>query len=500
MDSKIFDVAVIGGGINGVASASEAAMRGLSVVLFEKDDLASKTSSSSTKLIHGGLRYLEQGDFAMVKKALTERQTLCSIAPHLVSPFPFVLPYAPSMRPFWVLKAGLWLYDNLSRNNRLDKSVAIKRHPGDVYFSPLKMSFNKGFLFYDCVADDARLTIANALQARLHGALILTHSEIIEITSENNIWQVFVRKTTGTQTSTLTYRARTIINAAGSWVNQINQHLGIKDYYPLSFIKGSHLLVPKLYDQPHAYLLQNDDKRIVFVIPYHGLSMIGTTDVPLSESETLDNLSVSQEEVDYLFGLVNKYFSKALSKNDVKTSWCGVRTLLSENEVKPQALSRDYVYRLSLKPAPAISIYSGKLTTHRQLAEEVIDSLEVFFPSLKPSRSQNTPLPGATLGNMLFHDYQKLAIKKYDWLENKILMRLLKNYGTHTEKLLEGCDQIEDLGQHFGLGLYQREVEYLCKNEWAMDSQDILFRRTKIGLYFSKSETQVLENYLKSRV
>lgn len=494
MDSKIFDVAVIGGGINGVACASDAAMRGLSVALFEKDDLASKTSSSSTKLIHGGLRYLEQGNFAMVKKALKERQTLCSIAAHLVSPCPFVLPYEPSMRPFWLLKTGLFLYDNLSRTNRLDKSRSIKRLLQDPYFSPLKNPYNKGFLFYDCITDDARLTIANALQAQKHGAIISTHSELIEVKSKNNLWYGKIRKTNGTGTSIQSWKARTIINAAGPWVGKINQCLSIKDTYPLSLIKGSHILVPKLYEGSHAYLLQNEDKRIIFVIPYHGFSMIGTTDMPLSEP--LDNLVVSPEEIDYLILLVHKYFHKLLSKKDVIASWSGMRPLLSEQGVKPQALSRDYTYHLTTDPAPAISIYSGKLTTHRQLAEEAVDSLRLIFPSLKKSQSQTTPLPGASLGEMPFQIYQMQAIKQHVWLEKKLLMRLLKNYGTHTDVLLEGCHQMKDLGKHFGLGLYQREVDYLCQNEWVVKSDDILYRRTKLGLYFSKSEIEPLDAYL----
>ncbi|MDP1601719.1 MAG: glycerol-3-phosphate dehydrogenase [Legionella sp.] len=489
--NQIFDVAVIGGGINGCGIAADASLRGLSVVLVEKDDLASKTSSSSTKLIHGGLRYLEHYNFSLVKKSLDERQLLLNLAPHLVRPIPFVLPFEQSIRPSWFLRAGLFLYDNLSRINKLPKSKLIKRNKKSLYFPPLAEEFKKGFLFYDCTTDDARLTLTNALQAKKHGATILTETELVSTKVVDGLWHLTTR-TWGGEENTLI--ARSIVNAAGPWVESTNQRLNIPSQYKMSLIKGSHLVVHKLYEGDHAYLLQNDDKRIVFVIPYHGYSMIGTTDVVFSGN--LDDVAISSEEIDYLFELVANYFKKQLLRENIINTWSGVRPLIAAKADSPQTLSRDYTYHFTKEPAPAITIYGGKITTYRQLAEEAVNELKAVFPTLPESNTKASPLPGALWGKMNYKNYCHYAHENYYWLDESILKRLLETYGTNTEALLDGCKKISDLGLHFGNGLYQREVDYLLQEEWATTCEDILWRRTKLGLYFTAESSGQLAEYL----
>ncbi|KTC96579.1 glycerol-3-phosphate dehydrogenase [Legionella erythra] len=492
-----FDVAIIGGGINGCGIAADAALRGLSVLLIEKDDLASKTSSSSSKLIHGGLRYLEQYDFSLVKKALDERQTLLKIAPHLVYPLPFVLPYEQSMRPTWLLRTGLFLYDHLSRKNRLPRSRLIRRSQAwsEPYFLPLSTAYHKGFAFYDCATDDARLTISNALQARAHGAIILPRTELLNATVENQSWRLQVKLQNDRE---VMFKARTVINATGPWVEQVNQRLNIPSRYKMSLVKGSHLVVHKLYEGNHAYLLQNKDKRIVFVIPYHGNTMIGTTDIAFKNN--LDHVSISPEEITYLLDLTKLYFRHTIKKEDILTTWSGVRPLLSSDDEKPQALSRDYAYHYSSHPAPAIAIYGGKITTYRQLANETMDTLAAVFPALPPSLSDKMVLPGGQSDHSDYKTYVAHAREKYYWLDENIRERLFRAYGTRTELILGKLNETADLGEHFGHGLYQVEVDYLVEQEWAQTCDDILWRRSKLGLQFSARERDALMHYLNNKI
>lgn len=490
--NQIFDVAIIGGGINGCGVAADAALRGLSVILIEKDDIAANTSSSSTKLIHGGLRYLEYYDFFLVKKALNERQLLLNLAPHLVHPLPFVLAYQQSMRPFWILRAGLFLYDYLSFKNRLPGSRVIKRQSQPEYFAPLKKSFEKGFQFYDASTDDARLTIANAVQAHEQGATVCTKTEMLSSSATDNLWHLNLRTA---QRSQFSIKARSLVNAAGPWVEQVNQRLQIPSHYNLSLVKGSHLVVKKLYTGNQAYLLQNLDNRVVFVIPYHGYSLIGTTDIGYSGD--LNNLRISPDETDYLLRVVGSYFKTKRHATDIISSWSGVRPLLSRSGELPQALSRDYTYQCTQQPAPAVSIYGGKITTYRQLAVEVVDRLKPVFPDLKKSCTARTALPGAVSSTQLpFAEFIHQAEIQYSWLEKSLLKRLLQTYGTRTELVLQNCQQTTDLGENFGNGLYQKEVDYLISHEWAKTSDDILNRRTRLGLSFADSSK--LESYLAS--
>jgi glycerol-3-phosphate dehydrogenase len=490
---QVFDVAIIGGGINGCGCAADAALRGLSVVLFEQDDLASKTSSSSTKLIHGGLRYLEHYEFGLVKKALEERQILLNMAPHLVQPQSLILPYQEHMRPSWLLRLGLFFYDHLSRKNRLPKCKSIYRTIKNNYFTPLVDSLNRGFLFYDAATDDARLTLVNAMQAATHGASIRTHSLVIKTECINNLWQLTIQTNIGT---IYKVRAKTIVNAAGPWAETIAMITKTPINHKISLVKGSHILVPKIYEGKHAYFLQHEDKRVVFVIPYHGFSMIGTTDVPFLDK--MDKVHISDDEITYLTHLVNSYFKTHISKKDILHSWSGVRPLLANQGKEAKSLSRDYHYELTTKPAPIVTILGGKITTYRQLAEEVIDQLKSIFPDLPSSKTKTTPLPGATNDAMNFEQYVVYAKEKYHWLDSKLLNRYLYSYGSCTEVFLSKCSNIESLGKNYGASLYQVELDYLISKEWAHDAEDILNRRTKLGLIMNSSEKHELINYMNS--
>ncbi|MBA2710554.1 MAG: glycerol-3-phosphate dehydrogenase [Tatlockia sp.] len=491
--NQVFDVAVIGGGINGCGVAADAALRGLSVILIEKDDLASKTSSSSSKLIHGGLRYLEHYDFALVKKALDERQLLLSLAPHLVHPLALVLPYKRQMRPTWLLRTGFLFYDYLSRKNKLPKSKLIRRSKQQTYFAPLKTEYEKGFLFYDCKTDDSRLTIANALQAKEFGAEIYTNTELLSAQTVDNLWKLKIQSKSGT---TKTITARSVVNATGPWVESINKLLAIHTQFKMSLVKGSHIVVPKLYQGEHAYLLQNLDQRIVFIVPYHDQTMIGTTDVAFSGS--LDEVKISKEETEYLCELVSSYFSTTLKPEKIINTWSGVRPLLASESEALSSLSRDYSVYYSNAPAPAVTIYGGKITTYRQSSLEAISQLKAIFPNLVKSKSEFQPLPGSTFKNWSYQDYLHHANEKFYWLDDVLRERYLSNYGTRTEILLKKCNSMNDLGMDFGNGLFQVEVDYLLQEEWARTSDDILWRRTKLGLNFPAESKSNLDNYLKA--
>ena len=487
----VFDLAIIGGGINGCGCAADAALRGLSVFLCEKNDLASQTSSNSSKLIHGGLRYLEYHDFSMVKKALDEQQALLQLTPHLVHPIRFVLPYNKKGRPIWLLRIGLFLYDHLSRVNQLPNSKFIRRNPSSPYFTPLVDDLNKGFYFYDCTTDDARLTIANALQASLHGATITTQTALVQAEVIDHQWKLTLQPESA---SPYQIRAKTIINATGPWVSSVSQLLNTPIQHTMSLVKGSHLVVDKLYEGDHAYMLQHDDKRIIFVIPYHGYSMVGTTDIDYHG--TLDNISIDSNEVDYLCSLINQYFIKQTQQSNIITTWSGIRPLISENGKDPAALSRDYAYHFTNQPAPAVTLYGGKITTYRQLSQRAIDQLRPIFPDLAPSCTNITPLPGAALDTMNLTDYFSYAREKYHWVDQSLLDHYLYTYGTRTELILLACKKMTDLGIRFAPTLYQREVDYLVHEEWATSSADILCRRTKLGLSMDKASQLALTDYL----
>ena len=488
--SQVFDVAIIGGGINGCGIAADASLRGLSVILFEEHDIASQTSSKSTKLIHGGLRYLEYFDFSLVKKALGERQTLLKIAPHLIKPIPIVIPYLQKIRPIWLIRLGLFIYDHLSPLNKLPLAKYIKRNKEPQYFTKLNPNINKGLIFYDCATDDARLTLANALLAKEHGAKIMPHTKLINAKAQDGKW---ILTLLGKNKQRFQIKTKVVINCAGPWVNEVSNLLKIPNQEKISLVKGSHIVLPKLDEGLHGYMLENKDKRIIFALPFYDHTLVGTTEIPFS-----NDFNIEEQEINYLLKIINQYFNKKIEKKDIVDSWSGVRTLIANNRKSVTALSRDYAMHLSTLLAPSITVYGGKLTTYRQLAEETVNLLTKIIPNIQTSTTAITLLPGAKYNEMDFENYQIYAKEKYIWLDPNTLNRYLKTYGTYTEKIIALCEKQEDLGLCFAETLYQKEIDYLIKEEWATCSDDILWRRTKIGLTIDDTGKKALEDYLCS--
>lgn len=490
---QIYDIVVIGGGINGCGCAADAALRGLSVLLCEKDDLASKTSSNSSKLIHGGLRYLEHFDFSLVKHAIDERQRLLHLAPHLIHPLPFILPLDSKGRSAAMISVGLFIYEHLSHINQLPKHKKMFRKVSPDYFSPLNNTIEKGYLFYDCQTDDARLVITNALQAKAHGAKILTNTALVSAETHHNQWHLTLKSKQG---DTQTIQARALINASGAFVQEINQLSHISSKYDIAWVQGSHLIIPKLYEGKHAYILQTQDKRVVFTIPYHDeFTLIGTTETVFHGHP--DHVMIEAQEIDYLCNIIKHYFNLDITPASCVATYSGIRTLISAHK-NPTALSRDYAYERTIHPAPAVSILSGKLTTYRKLAELIVNELAPIFPKMPASKTATTPLIGAQFENMSFTDYQDYYQKNHLWLEEKTKTHYLKTYGTLTEKILFNRNSMEDLGIHFGKTLYQAEVDYLVQEEWAKSAEDILWRRTKLGLILTAEARVKLDAYLKA--
>lgn len=496
MQNKQYDILIIGGGINGIGIANDAAGRGLNVLLCEQDDLASGTSWKSSKLIHGGLRYLEHYEFKLVKKALAEREILLKKAPHLIYPIEFVLPHNQYLRPAWLIRAGLFLYDHLSKHSlpRARQINLQKYHPP----SPLKPQFVKGFTYADCGVDDARLVVLNAIQARELGATILTRTEVIDAVRREKDWQVQIKDKRTEAVTTVS--ARLLINASGPWVEQTLKKIHVRFRHRMSLVKGSHIVVPKLYEGDHAYILQNHDQRIVFVIPFHDhYSLIGTTDVGFHDN--LDNPQIDQNEITYLCALVNEYFAKPISSADIVWSFAGVRPLKTEgNDLA--AISRDYDLSLDMvsQQAPLLNIFGGKLTTYRELAEDALAKIKSFFPHMKGPWTATSPLPGGDLPHGNFTEFHEQFRQQYPWLEEELATHYTRNYGTLAHQILKGARNLTDLGESFDHHLYQREVEYLINHEWAQTAEDILWRRTKFGINFSSVGQKKLSNFFSNQL
>jgi glycerol-3-phosphate dehydrogenase len=489
--SEVYDIAVIGGGINGVGIAADAAGRGLSVFLCEKDDLASHTSSASSKLIHGGLRYLEHYEFRLVREALAEREVLLAKAPHIVKPMRFVLPHRPHLRPAWMIRAGLFLYDHLGKREKLAGSRSLKFGAD----SALKAEITKGFEYSDCWVDDARLVVLNAMAAREHGAHVHTQTRCISARRSKGLWQLELERADG---SLFSISAKALVNAAGPWVAKfIKDDLKLESPYGIRLIQGSHLIVPKLYEGEHAHILQNEDQRIVFTIPYlNQFTLIGTTDREYTGDPA--KVAITEGETDYLLQVVNAHFKKQLSRSDILHSYSGVRPLCNDESDNPSAVTRDYTLALSGhgEEAPLLSVFGGKLTTYRKLAESAMAQLAPYFKQAKPSWTAQATLPGGE--NMSTPQALAEAIrKKFDWVPSQIAQRWATSYGSRTWRLLEGVHSLSDLGEHLGGGLYTREVDYLCSEEWAVKAQDILWRRSKLGLFTTEAQQQQLQDYLQ---
>lgn len=489
-NEKIYDLAVIGGGINGVGIAADASGRGLSVFLCEKDDLASHTSSASSKLIHGGLRYLEHKEFRLVREALAEREVLLAKAPHIIRPMRFIMPHRPHLRPAWLIRTGLFFYDHLGKREKLLGS-------NNVYFkedSPLNSAITRGFEYSDCAVDDARLVVLNAMHAREKGADIVTRTRCLSARRDGQYWIVDLENEHGQ----FQIKAKALVNAAGPWVAQfIKQDLELKSPYGIRLIQGSHIIVPKLYEGDKAFIMQNDDRRIVFAIPYlDQYTMIGTTDREYQGDPA--QVQITQAETDYLLEVSNAHFKKQLTQADVIWTFAGVRPLCDDESDNPSAITRDYTLALSQEndeQAPLLSVFGGKLTTYRKLAESAMQQLKAFFPEMKGSWTATEALPGGENMESVEQLMREIHAQVTDASE-ALVKRWASAYGSRIWNILGEKSSVEQLGQHFGQGLYAREVDYLCTAEWVTTSQDVLWRRSKLGLSFTQKETETLDAYL----
>ncbi|MCW7540072.1 glycerol-3-phosphate dehydrogenase [Aquabacterium sp. A7-Y] len=487
------DVLVVGGGINGAGIARDLAGRGLRVVMCEKDDLAQHTSSCSTKLIHGGLRYLEYYEFSLVRKALIEREVLLRSAPHIMWPLRFVMPHDPSMRPAWMLRAGLFLYDHLAKREVLPASTAVdlRHHEAG---QPLKPVYSKAFVYSDGWVDDARLVVLNALDAQKRGARIYTRTRCVEAQRSASGWKTLLQ---GQDGETLTVSARALVNAAGPWAGQfLREHAHQRDTKGLRLVKGSHIVVKKMFDHPMAYIFQNPDKRIIFAIPYEGdYTLIGTTDV--EHKGAIGEARIDATEITYLCEQASRYFAQAVTPADVVWSYAGVRPLLDDASGDPSAVTRDYLLELDTAEAPLLSVWGGKITTFRKLAEEAADVLCPALRHAAPAWTSGQFLPGGDLSGYIgapqrpdtdFERFDQALADRHPWLPPALRRRLARNYGSRVEILLGRAASLEDLGEEIAPNLRTAELSYLCNHEWATCAADVLWRRTKLGLHLTPEQ------------
>jgi glycerol-3-phosphate dehydrogenase len=485
------DLLVIGGGINGAGIAREAAGRGLKVLLAEQGDLAQGTSSASTKLIHGGLRYLEYYEFRLVREALKEREVLLALAPHIIWPLRFVLPHARHLRPAWMIRTGLFLYDNIGGRERLPASRGVDLR-SDPVGAPLKPEFAKGFCYSDCWVEDSRLVVLNAMDAAERGAEILTRTRVASARASGGSWQAVLQDRSGARR---TVSARGLVNAAGPWVAGVaDAVIGRPLDEPIRLVKGSHIVVPKLFDGPQAYILQNEDRRIVFAIPYERrFTLIGTTDLNYLGDPAA--VAITPEETDYLCAVIARYFRKAVTPAEVVWSYSGVRPLYDDKRESASAVTRDYVLRLETpEGAPLLSVYGGKITTYRKLGEHALEKLAPHYPRLGRPWTAAAALPGGDMPDRDFDRFFAGLLARRPWLPEALARRWARAYGTRVEALIGGAAGLAGLGRHYGDDLYQCEIDYLTAREWARTSTDILWRRSKLGLHLAPPTIQALRD------
>ena len=491
-----YDLVIIGGGINGAGIARDAAGRGLSVLLVEQHDLAGATSSASSKLIHGGLRYLEYYEFRLVAEALAEREVLLSIAPHIIWPLEFVLPHEPHLRPAWMIRLGLFLYDHIGGRTQLPKSRGVALCV-DGAGAGLKSEFRRGFSYSDGWVDDARLVVLNARSAATHGATVLPRTRCSAARREAGAWRVTLKDARGERDVT----ARALVNAAGPWVKQvIDKEIGIGTRGKVRLVKGSHIVVPRIHDKRHAYILQNPDRRIIFLIPYEReFTLIGTTDVAVADAE--HRPEISKDEITYLCEAASRYTRRPVTAQNVVWAYSGVRPLYDDGSPDSSAVTRDYHFELDCGEAgdgaPLLSIFGGKITTYRKLAEHALEKLVRWFPA-QPAWTHTQALPGGDFGGRDFQTVLAEVRTRRPELDRQWLARLLRRHGTLVDEVLGDTRTAADLGEYFGGGLYERELRYLVGNEWAQEAEDVLWRRTKCGLHMSPAERARVADFMKA--
>jgi glycerol-3-phosphate dehydrogenase len=492
------DLLIVGGGINGVGIARDAAGRGLSVLLCEQDDLAQHTSSASSKLIHGGLRYLEYYEFRLVREALIEREVLLRAAPHIIWPLRFVLPHNRAQRPAWMIRLGLLLYDHLGGRERLPASGAVDltAHPAG---GPLKPELKKGFVYSDCWVDDARLVVLNAIDARARGAEILTRSRCTAARRANGIWYAELTPRGGGPARQV--RARTLVNATGPWVSRfLTEAVQMSGPSRVRLVKGAHILVPRLYEHEYPYILQNTDGRIVFVIPYERkYLLIGTTDVDYREDPA--KVEATAEEIDYLCKAVSLYFERPVTPGQVEWTYAGVRPLYDDASRDVSAVTRDYIFDLDAPAgdAPLLTVFGGKITTYRKLAEHALDKLRPVMAIEAAAWTADAPLPGGDIPNEDFETFLVELQRARPWLPADLAHRYARAYGTRVDAVLGQAQRLDDLGEPLGDGLYAAEVDYLVREEWALSAEDILWRRSKLGLHVGDQTASRLDTWLGRR-
>ncbi|MEO1103309.1 MAG: glycerol-3-phosphate dehydrogenase [Pseudomonadota bacterium] len=491
----IFDVFVIGGGINGCGIARDLVGRGYTVALAEKNDFASGTSSWSTKLIHGGLRYLEHYEFRLVREALLEREVLWSMAPHIIRPLRFVLPHHKGLRPRWLLRTGLFLYDNLGGRKALPGTSTVDLAKGPLG-APLKDAFAVGFEYSDCWVDDARLVVLNARDAADRGATIMPHTEVVSVRPDGGHWAVTVRGEGET-----THLARCVVNAAGPWVDRVlGQSFGRNDAHNVRLVQGSHIVIRQKFAHDRAYIFQNADKRIIFAIPYEDdFTLIGTTDRDYEGDPR--EAKISPEETAYLCAAASEYFAEPVREEDIVWTYSGVRPLYDDGASAAQEATRDYVLKTAGgggEPA-LLNVFGGKLTTYRKLAEAAVEKIGALIGVTGKPWTAGAPLPGGHMPLEHAARYGDDLRKTYPFLSEKLAKRLARLYGVRAQSILDGCASMDDLGRHFGADLHEREVIYLMDEEWARRAEDVLWRRSKLGLRVGQDEAAALDAFMTQR-
>jgi glycerol-3-phosphate dehydrogenase len=498
MENPVYDLVIIGGGINGAGIARDAAGRGLSVLLCEQNDLANGTSSASTKLIHGGLRYLEYFEFRLVREALKEREVLLKAAPHIIWPLRFILPHHKGLRPAWLIRLGLFLYDNLGGRELLSGTSSVNLLT-DEAGKVLQKRFSKGFEYSDCWVMDGRLVVLNAMDAAAKGAEIRVRTRCTSAVRKDNVWQIDLLNTNTIQQHQV--KAKVVVNATGPWLDDFLSHTEHKSSSEsIRMVKGSHIIVPKLFNHKRAYIFQNDDGRIVFAIPYENeFTLIGTTDLDFTGDP--GKAKINQEEIEYLCKAASEYFTQQITPKDVASSYSGIRPLFDDGASDAKAATRDYVLKLDADGGnpPLLSIYGGKITTYRKLAEAVLKKLSPFLPKMGPDWTEPACLPGGNFHPEHFMEKVNQLVTICPILTIRHATRLIRTYGTEAFTIVKHVAILSDLGRCFGADLYEVEVQYLMAVEWAQCAEDILWRRTNMGLFLSTEEAEELEKWMKSQ-